>query len=171
MACGTMALVATGCRDLAGFSTAPGESYVGSIVSADFVRSGIGPTTQMCLTLDANHFQDGPGNVSTDDMRFSAAPLRPIPQIWYDPLSTLAFGEGRLKNFVYVLGATTPFPDGNGNDVFAVLSLMQAGGVEVRLLRGAPTIGSIADGGPTDSGNPGPIFAIFTLSRKAPCSF
>jgi len=168
---------------------------MGSVVGADFVRSGIAANTQMCLTLDANHFQDGPGDVWTDDHRFTAAPFRPIPQVWADPLSTLSFGEGRLKNFIYALGATTPFTDGNGNDVLAVLSLMQSGGVEVRLLRGAPPLGATAaspsplsdggadvgsgsaegglgEGGMVDLANPGPIFAIFTLSRqKTPCSF
>ena len=177
------------------------------MVDAAFVRTGIGAGTQMCLTLDSNHFQDGPGEVWTDDGRFTAAPFRPIPQIWSDPLSTLSFGEGRLKNLVYVLGATAPFADGNGNDVFAVVSLMQSGGVEVRLLRGAPPLGTqavsppasdgsaddesgatdaggapngggpadggaLAEAGAVDAGSPGPIFAIFTLSRqKTPCSF
>ena len=64
--------------------------------------------------------------------------MRPIPQIWQDPLSTLNFGEGRLKNLVYVATASTPFADGNGNDVFVVVSLMQSGDIEVRILRGAP---------------------------------
>ena len=144
------ALVLSGCRDLSGFSTGSG-SFTGAIVDATFVRSGISAGTQMCLTLDANHFQDGPGTVWTDDGRFTAAPFRPIPQIWSDPLSTLSFGEGRLKNFVYVLGATTPFTDGNGNDVLAVLSLMQSGGVEVRLLRGAPPLGGPPPGVPPPS--------------------
>jgi hypothetical protein len=195
LGCAGAVMLAAGCRDLSGFST-NGGSFAGAVVDADFVRAGIGAGTQMCLTLDANQFQSGPGEVWTDDRRFTAAPLRPIPQIWSDPLSTLSFGEGRLKNFIYVLGATTPFADGNGNDVFAVLSLMQAGGVEVRLLRGAPPLGTPAvppspapdggagegpstngDGGPSeggvgDAGSPGPIFAIFTLSRQqTPCSF
>ena len=144
------ALLVSGCRDLSGFSTGNG-SFTGAVVDATFVRSGIAAATQMCLTLDANHFQDGPGAVWTDDGRFTAAPLRPIPQIWSDPLSTLSFGEGRLKNFVYVLSATSPFTDGNGNDVLAVVSLMQSGGVEMRLLRGAPPLGGPPLGVPPPS--------------------
>ena len=140
-------LLASGCRDLSGFSTASG-SFTGGVVDATFVRSGVSAGTQMCLTLDANHFQDGPGAVWTNDGRFTAAPFRTIPQIWSDPLSTLSFGEGRLKNFVYVLSPTSPFTDGNGNDVLAVLSLMQSGGVEVRLLRGAPPLGGPPPGVP-----------------------
>jgi hypothetical protein len=186
------AVVATGCRDLSSFSTGTG-SFAGGVVNAAFVRVGVAADTQMCLTLDANHFQDGPGVVSTKDGRFSAVPFRPIPQIWSDPLSTLTFGEGRLRSFIYVISASTSFGDGNGNDVIAVLSLMQAGGVEVRLLRGAPPIvPSSADGGPepegapfgdvADAGDagdggdggtaPGNLFAIFSLGRQeTPCSY
>ena len=46
---------------------------------------------------------------------------------------------------MYVARATSPYTDGNGNDVFVIVSLMQAGDIEVRLLRGAPLLA--ADGG------------------------
>ena len=72
------------------------------MVNAGFVLAGILPNTKLCLTLDTDHLQDAPGAISTDDGLFRKAPLRPIPQIWHDPLSTLTFGEGRLKNLVYV---------------------------------------------------------------------
>ncbi len=157
-----------GCRDLSSFSTG-GDSFEGAVVDGDFVRAGVAAQTRMCLTLDADHFQDGPGIVSTNDGRFHAVAFRPIPQIWYDPLSTLSFGEGRLKNLIYVIGASTPFADGSGNDVFAVVSLMQAGGVEVRLLRGAPPLGG---DGASDGGAAANVFAIFALGRqKGPCSY
>jgi hypothetical protein len=161
------ALGAPGCRDLSGFTTSPGESYQGAVVAGDFVRAGIPAGTRLCLTLDADHLQDGPGALSTDDGRFHLVPLRPIPQIWNDPLSTLTFGEGRLKNLVYVVRATTSFGDGNGDDVFAVVSLMQSGDVEVRLLRSAPPVAG-ADAGPAG----GNVFAVFDLSReKGACAF
>ncbi len=87
---------ALACRDLSGFTT-NGGSYEGAVVSADFVRAGIGPTARLCLTLDADHLQDTPGSVWTSDGLFTAAPMRTIPQIWHDPLSTLSFGEGRTE--------------------------------------------------------------------------
>jgi hypothetical protein len=96
-------------------------------------------------------------------------PLRPIPQIWQDPLSTLTFGEGRVKNLVYIATATTPFADGNGNDVLFVISLMQSGNVEVRMIRGAP--GLVPEGGtaPSSGGN---LFAVFELTRQpVACGF
>jgi hypothetical protein len=167
---GVVALgMAAGCSDLSSFDTSGNSSYQGAIIAADFVRAGIDGSTQLCMTFDTNHLQDGPGDISTSDGRFHTAGLRPIPQIWHDPLSTLSFGEGRLKNLLYVVGATSPFADGNGNDVFAVVSLMQSGNVEVRLLRGAP--GLAPDGGPT-TGPGGNLFAVFSLTRTSgPCSY
>lgn len=151
------ALALAGCRDLSSFSTG-GDRYEGSVVQAAFVLAGIDAGTdggpRLCLSLDTDRLQDAPGKISTSDGRFSGSPLRPIPQIWHDPLSTLDFGDGRAKNLVYVATASTPFADGSGSDVFAIVSLMESGSVEVRLLR---------------SDN---VFAVFVLSRqKGACSF
>jgi hypothetical protein len=154
---------ALGCRDTAGFSTGSGH-YEGAVVSGSFVRAGIADGTRACVTLDADHFQDAPGSIWTNDGRFEATPLRPIPQIWHDPLSTLAFGEGRTKNLVYI---ATPVRDAGdtGSDVMAIISLMQSGSIEVRLVRGAPD----PDGGDVGSDD---IFAIFDLaSTPGPCPF
>jgi hypothetical protein len=161
------------CRDLSSFSTGTG-SFQGPIVSADFVRAGIpattdaGVATSLCLTLDTNHLQDAPGTLSTNDGLFHDAPMLTIPQIWQDPLSTLNFGEGRLKNLIYVVNTSMPLSEG-GSDVFAVVSLMQSGDVEVRLLRGAPA--TPPDGAiPTPNG--GNLFALFELQRQStPCSY
>ncbi len=158
-----LAFLTVGCRDTAGFSSGSGH-YEGAVVSGRFVRAGIADQTRACVTLDADHFQDAPGALWTDDGRFHATPLRPIPQIWHDPLSTLSFGEGRTKNLIYVVS-----PNGDGGlsnaDVFAVVSLMQAGTVEVRLMRGAPS----SDGGDVDNDD---LFGVFDLeSKPGPCPF
>jgi hypothetical protein len=150
-----------GCRDLSGFSTTDGDRYDNPVVNAGFVLAGIQPGTTLCLTIDTDHLQDAPGAISTDDGMFHKVPLRPIPQLWHDPLSTLSFGEGRLKNLIYVATSTA------GDDVFVVVSLMQDGDIEVRLLRGAPSLTD--DSGVTSGGN---LFAVFDLSRKTgPCSY
>ncbi len=151
------------CRDLSGFSTTDGDRYENAVIDAGFVLAGLHPNTTLCLTIDTDHLQDAPGAISTDDGLFHKVPLRPIPQLWHDPLSTFSFGEGRLKNLLYVATAST------GDDVFVVVSLMQSGDVEVRLLRGAPSLP--ADGGlATTSG--GNLFAVFDLGRKSgPCSY
>ncbi len=168
-------LVATSasCRDLSGFSTG-GGSFEGPVVGADFVLTGVGGTTdagvatRLCLTLDADHLQDVPGALSTSDGLFRSARMRTIPQIWHDPLSTLTFGEGRVKNLVYVVTAGRPLADG-GTDVFAVVSLMQSGNVEVRLLHGAPPT---PPAGAQPASNGGNLFAVFLLERQStPCSY
>jgi hypothetical protein len=94
--------------------------------------------------------------------------------LWHDPLSTLAFGEGRLKNLLYAISPSSSAADANAGDVFAVVSLMQSGDVEVRLLRSAPALA--ADAGSASSGANGAmannIFGVFILGRqKGPCSF
>lgn len=156
-------LAAAGCRDTAGFSTGSGH-YEGSVVAGSFVRAGIAENTKACVTIDADHLQDAPGALWTSDGRFSATPLRPIPQIWHDPLSTLSFGEGRTKNLMYVVTPNADSGDGGG-DVMVVVSLMHTGSVEVRLLRGAPEV----DGG--DVGNDD-VFGVFDLdSTPGPCPF
>ena len=167
------ALTVVSCRDLSGFST-NGGSYSGEVVPASFVLAGVQTGTKMCLTLDTDHLQDAPGDFSTDDGMFSHVPFRPIPQVWHDPLSTLQFGEGRLKNLLYVVTPGSAVDSGPpAEDAFAILSLMQSGHIEVRLVRGAPTTPQGGPGsppGPTASG--GNLFAIFDLTRDGgPCSF
>lgn len=156
----TIALLASACHDVSSFSTVSGGSYEGPIASASFVRSGLGKS-RMCLTIDTSHLQDAPGALSTDDGLFHDTPLRSIPQLWQDPLSTLTFGDGRIQNAVYVAHGN-PVDRGEAGDVFVVVSFMVSGDIEVRLLRGAP---AAADAG----ASPGPpsLFGVFTLSRAS----
>lgn len=143
------------CNDVSQFKTR-GGGFEGAVVDGSFVRAGIPEGVRLCLTLDTDHLQDTPGTLTTSDGHFHATPLRPIPQLWHDPLSTLAFGEGRERNLVYM---ATP---SDGVDVTVVVSLMREGDVEVRLLRGAPTTGA--------SSSPPSIFGVFALYRRAePC--
>jgi hypothetical protein len=155
----TAAFALVACRDVTKFSSKDG-SYEGGVVQGSFVRSGVGETARLCMTLDTDHLQDAPGVITTTDGRFTQTPLRPIPQIWHDPLSQMSFGDGRVQNLVYV--AT---PKNESEDVMVVVSLMTSGDLEVRMLRGAP---SAEDAGAT---KPAPLFAIFQISRREhqPC--
>jgi hypothetical protein len=160
-------LLPFGCRDASRFTTGSGV-FEGMIAQSSFVRAGIGPDVRMCMTFDAERMQDAPGLLSTSDGRFRATPLRPIPQLWHDALSTLEFGDGRSQNLVYV--AATERGDAGasmGEDVLVVVSLMQSGGLEVRFLRGAPSSPSL-----TQETTEGPLFAVFSLRKQAAtCSF
>jgi hypothetical protein len=161
------ALVAgvAGCRDLSRFSTGSGK-YEGTIATGAFVRSGFVDSTRVCMTLDTDHLQDAPGVISTDDGRFKAAPLRPIPELFHDPLSTLNFGEGRVKNFVYVARPSGDPKD--TSDVTVVVSLLQSSDIEVRMFRSAPSQDG-ADGGAEPAAR---LFGVFALSKgDGACSF
>lgn len=156
------------CRDDSRFSSR-GDRFEGSVVKGSFVRSGVAEDVKMCLSLDTDRLQDAPGFITTSDGRFRQAPLRPIPQIWHDPLSTLDFGDGRVQNLVY---AASPLPNDAGaaetQDVMVILSLMQSDHIEVRLLRGAPQ----GDAGPPPPGTASALFGVFNLNReKGPCAF
>lgn len=154
-------LLAVGCQDLSSYSTDAEKQYVGCVVPADFVLAGVGPMTELCLTLDGDHLEDAPGTITSSDGRFQSTPLRPVPQLWHDALSTFTFGEGRTKNLLYM---AAPQPDSGGpGDVTAVVSLMSGGSVELRLLRGAPPVGGVDAAA---SSTPGNVFAVFPLTRK-----
>ena len=169
LAMGLVLAATVGCRDVRRYSSY-GDHYEGQIVKGSFVRAGVPEDAKMCLVLDAEHLQDTPGTLSTSDGRFRATPLRPIPQIWHDPLSTLSFGDGRRQNLVYMATplATASQTPGDTQDVMVLLSLMTEGGVEVRLLRGAPQ----ADAGAAATANAPPLFGVFPLDRsEGACTF
>jgi hypothetical protein len=147
----SVAALAPACKDVSSFATRPGESYCGSVVQGPFVRAGLSPAVQMRLKLDTGALSTAPGSLSTSDNLFKDAPLRAIPQVFHDPLSTLQFGEGRQRNLLYVVDPTEP---AGAPSVFAVLSLMENGDVEVRLLRGAGPA-STATGDAPDAGASG----------------
>ena len=184
LALGALSLTATGCKSVSRFSSKDGDHYEGDVVKGSFVRAGVTDDAKMCLLLDAGHLQDAPGTFSTSDGRFKNAQLRPIPQIWHDPLSTMTFGEGRTQNLVYVAspsavpsaadaGATGPSPTpaelaAEAQDVMVFVSLMDDGSLEVRLVRGAP----VADSGAPMPSAASPMFGVFTLDRRdGACSF
>ena len=150
-----LVLCLAACKDVSSYATS-NDHYQGSVVPAGFVRAGIDDDVQICLTLDTNHLQESPGTITASDGRFSSTPLRPIPQVWHDALSTLSFGDGRVQNLMYA--AAEP-----AGDDLVIISLLNGGGVEVRLLRGAP-------GAPSDAGSATNLFAIFQLDRASgPC--
>lgn len=157
------ALVLQGCKDITRFSTGDGEAYCGDIVLGGFVREGFGTGVTMRLHLDTDRLQDAPGVVSTSDGLFVDAPLRPIPQLAHDSLSTLQFGEGRVRNLLFGAQPT------EGATAYVVISLLENESVEVRVLRGAPA----APGEQPSADEQGPeLFGVFPLvRRKGTCGF
>lgn len=154
----------TGCKDVDRFSTEPGESYCGKIVSASIVRYGFLDSVCIRMTFDAHRLNERPGTLWTTDGMFTDAPLRPVPQLSHDPLLTFTFGEGREKNFLFAADPTDP---DRGPAVTAVISLMHAGDAEVRLFRGAALAGAPAFTADAGSGLDGaPVFGVFAPLRR-----
>ena len=127
----------TGCKDIDRFSTDPGQSYCGKIVSACMVRRGFSSSVCMRMTFDAQNVSTQPGALWTDDGMFAATPMRAIPELSHDPLLMFTFGEGREKNFLFVAEPAQPE---RGPAVNVVVSLMHSGEAEVRLIRGAADV-------------------------------
>ena len=149
------------CSDVSRFTTAPGESYCGDVVAASFVRVGIAEGTTMRLTLDADRLQDAPGTLTVGPLgAFGSAveaPLEAIPQLANDSFSSFTFGAGRDKNALAVAHV-------GGVEVLVVLSLMQSGDVEARLLHGSPAREAAVPGDTQ-------IFGVFQLKkRRGDCS-
>ena len=167
LVCVVVGIGSIGCRDATRFST-KNDHFEGNVAKGSFVRAGVADDARMCVTLDGEHLQDAPGTLSTSDGRFKGARLRPIPQIWHDPLSTLSFGDGRVQNLVYVV---TPIaPAGDTQDVMVFVSLMDEGGVEVRLVRGAPQTDAGTAAAPPAQAPP--LFGVFALDRRdGTCTF
>lgn len=139
-----------GCKDVSDYSTAADESYCGSVIQGPFVRSGLDPSVQMRLRLDADALATAPGVITTSDGLLVDAPLLVVPQVFNDPLSTLQFGEGRRRNLLY-----TALPGDGTPALMVVLSLMASGDVEARLLRG-----------PAAPGGAPAVFGVFPLQRR-----
>jgi hypothetical protein len=139
-----------GCNDLSDYSSGQGH-YEGTVTAGTFVRAGFEDTTQLCLKLDTDRLQDVPGSIVSSDGRFVRdTALRPIPQTYHDPISSLNFGSEREKTLLYAARVK------DGTDAFVFVSLMKGGSVEVRILRGAPTAA-----GPGDQ-----MFGVFSMQKK-----
>jgi len=159
----TLALALHGCKDISRFGTGPGESYCGQVVPGGFVRQGFAPGVRLRLHLDTDHLQEAPGDLATDDGLFTDAPLRPIPQLAHDTLSTLDFGEGRVRNLLF--GAQPQA----GAAAYVIISLLENESVEVRILRGAPPMEGETPS-PPEQGHD--LFGVFPLARQeGTCGF
>ncbi|MGZ3416619.1 MAG: hypothetical protein ACXWUG_18035 [Polyangiales bacterium] len=152
-----------GCADVAKWSTPPGESYCGVVTTATFVRAGMDEGTKLRLELDAEHLQSSPGRIWSTPFqsgeRFDGLELRVIPQLLHDPLSTLTFGEGRVKSAILV-GDLRSADGKSTSEVMIFLSLMQSGNVEIRIVRGA-SAGSAQPG----TTAPPQLFGVFALEK------
>lgn len=172
---GACALV--GCNSLDRFDTKGTAAYCGSLVASPTFEEGLLPkgrprSLQLSLSLDITALTargDEPANVgllsSDDETRglcsasqgmalFKDAPLRTMPVVDHDLLSTLEFGSGRDYSFFSWVDSSCQ------QTMLAVVSLMRNEDVEIRLFKPAalPAPGA----GPELQ----PGFGLFTLQRQ-----
>lgn len=153
----SLLLLFTACKDVTEYSTGVDESYCGNVIQGPFVRAGLGPSVRMRLTFNADLLDSLPGSISTSDGLLKDAPLRAVPPIFHDSLSSLNFGEGRRRNLIYSASSSR-------SAFVVILSLMESGTAEVRLLRAAST--SHDPSVPSED----VLFGVFPLEkRKGTC--
>jgi hypothetical protein len=163
-----LALLGTACSSLDSYTTAPGESYCGTVTATASFRAGVPEGIAMRLVLDGTALdgETSPGTVWTSAPSSGTAPLltgvalQRIPALENDALSTPDLGGGRGPTRLFALAPTVP----GEAALLAVISLRSDDGVEVRLVRpgldGAPPPGQA------------PLFGLFNLTRQAgTCGF
>jgi hypothetical protein len=163
-----------GCRDIDRFNTERPAAYCGSLVGATafhsgFIQNGAPPSLELKLELDTSSLSDRPGTLSANDADggfckpsplFADAPLRAIPEVLHDALSTADLGQGHEHDFFAWVDSTCQ------GTMLAVVSLLTNGAVEVRLLKPGPDVSPMAD--PSQRSG----FALFYLQRsETGCSF
>jgi len=150
------AMAATACDSFDRFGTGSG-SFEGTIEPSDLVRAGFAVGTTLCLELDTSKLQSTPGAVSTSDGRFGHTALRPMPPLASDTLSNLTFADGQVRNLLFAARAAETTP----RDLLAIVTLLDSGRVEVRLVNGAPGAPELA-----------PLYGVFALQKKSSrCSY
>lgn len=163
-----------GCHNLDGFDTKPGDEYCGTIIGgvfqAGFVPKDQPPNLELGMTLDTSKLTSEPGILRSNDAKtglcsanaqplFQNAPLRAIPALDHDALSTLTFGEGHEHDFFAYVDSTCQ------GTMVAVVSLLKNNLVELRLFKPE----RLPPPDPTPAQTPG--FAVFQMTvQKGGCA-
>jgi len=111
------------------------------------------------MTFDTSALAEGIGTAGvmwTSDGRFSASAVRQMEELAHDPLSQFQFPGGRIRN--YLLNAVAS----DGVPAIVVVSLMENGVVEARVLRPAM---EICPPGDDSCATPVPYDALFGVFR------
>jgi hypothetical protein len=177
-------LTTLSCRDLDRFDTKGNAAYCGQLVSAPDFHEGFVPDglpelrLTMKLTLDTSQLSSFSADKATQvgaltsndadlgfcsaggQALFERAPVRGIPQVDHDTVSTLSFGEGHDEDFFAWADSTCQ------GTMLALVSLLRKGDVELRLFKPAP----LPPPGAGPEQRPG--FALFYLKRdEKGCGF
>ncbi len=130
------------CTDLSAYATRPGEAYEGRVRGtrdASFVRRGFPAGTTLRMSFDPLADRVA-GVLRTDDVQcgeptFAGTELLVVEPLRHDALSLFDFpGEERVRN--YLLVARPQRGPLSGRDVTVVVSLLEDGGAQVRVVSG-----------------------------------
>ncbi len=167
-------VLGSGCRSVDRFQTDGEEAFCGKMLAPSFASTGLvnpteAATLELALGIDSDRLDSVPAWVKSNDKDFGAcnpeplfasAQLRIIPEMLNDRLGALELGQDHALDLMTLVDSTCL------GSMVAVLSLIQDGHVELRLIRPAPE----APGAAPIQQQPG--FAAFTLERhKEGCGF
>jgi hypothetical protein len=170
---GVVAFTAS-CRSLDRFDTSGDAAFCGDLVSGPqfhdgFIVAGEPWNLRLKLDLDASKLSsfsenknaimgwltsnDAGNGLCLEQPLFQSAPIRAIPQLYHDTLSTLSFGEGHDEDFFAYVDSTCQ------GTMVSLVSLLRNGSVEVRLFKPARL--------PDEEAKPDrrPGYAVFHLTR------
>lgn len=167
-----------GCHELDEFASGD-DVFRGQLTGADseVFQRGFQPETVLELTFDPEVAEGrggeraSPGSIETYVCSPSVAKceqrspgpivdgvLRPFPTLAHDVLGDYDFpGPGRVRNYIM----STRRAAAGGQSVIVFVSLMEAGGIEVRLM-----VPGGGEAGEKDGG--GGLFGVFPLHRDEP---
>jgi hypothetical protein len=177
------ALACLGCRDLDRFNTRNGESYCGNLVGQGTISTGfeepgwVGTRSKPILSLSLNTgdlFREGgvPAVITSRDAAFGPcgpdrplfdkAKVRTIPKSLGDRVSAMHLGEDHEEDVATFVDSTC------SGSMVGILSLIQNGDVELRLLRPVPERAGDAPVPPDAAAR----FGLFALAKtKEGCGF
>jgi hypothetical protein len=159
-------ILCASCMDVGSFTTEPGECYRGSVVSATFVRTGFEEDAHLSMTFDTSALADGRGTAGvmwTSDGRFTASAIGQMQQLASDPLSQFQFPGGRIRNYLFNVVAADGVP------ATVVVSLMENGLVEARIMRPGMTICPPGDDDCASPVSYDALFGVFRLELDGSC--
>jgi hypothetical protein len=160
------AILLASCQDVGSFTTQPGECYRGSVVNAEFVRTGFDEDTLLSLTFDTAALADGRGPAGvmwSSDGRFTASSIGQMEQLAHDSLSQFQFPGGRVRNYILNVVAADDVP------ATVIISLMENGLVEARIMRPAMNICPPGDDECLSPVSYDALFGVFRLAIDDSC--
>jgi hypothetical protein len=161
------AFLSCACTNIGDFSTGAGECYRGQIVDAPFILAGFEAGTVLSMTFNTDALADGEGAAGvlwTSDGRFHASSISQMEQLSHDSLSEFQFPGGRIRNYlVYAVAA-------DGVPAMVVISLMENGLVEARVMRQAMSVCPLGETGCASPVQYEPLFGLFRLDVDDACA-